>query len=269
MHSRFLDLSNMAVVSQQRHNHSRTSSTRVSKCNSRRGVLIAGRIQRLETHARNIPANISALGSSRKRPFCLSVNRPTPSLCELEERPRSRSDGCLFSKLGPTQKLCIPAIRTDWALPQTGHPSTSSKSCDSYPGLGNAILVRSAPGAVCGPTTAPPTSPNLLNREQEQHPLQDLVLAAWLVSDDSSRQTAFRTKLEPFSCPLGVNPQLPVTTLLGNRGLAAVYKNKVINPVSASLNAIIEYPTHLFHLGREYRTINLHRSAISKTHPPY
>lgn len=32
MHSRFLDLSNMAVVSQQRHNHSRITSTRVSKC---------------------------------------------------------------------------------------------------------------------------------------------------------------------------------------------------------------------------------------------
>jgi len=44
--------------------------------------------------------------------------------------------------------------------------------------------------------------------------------------------------------------------------------SKQINPVSAPLNAIIEYLTHLFHLGREYRTINLHRSAISKTHPP-
>jgi len=32
MHSRFLDLSNRAVVSQQRHNHSRITSTRVSKC---------------------------------------------------------------------------------------------------------------------------------------------------------------------------------------------------------------------------------------------
>lgn len=30
MHSRFLDLSNMAVVSQQRHNYSRTTPTRVS-----------------------------------------------------------------------------------------------------------------------------------------------------------------------------------------------------------------------------------------------
>ena len=120
MHSRFLDLSNMAVVSQQRHNNSRTTPTRVSKCNSRRGVPIAGRLQRLETHARNIPANKSALGSSRNRPFCLSANQPTPSLCELEARPRSRGDRCLLSKLGPTQRLCIPAIRTDRALPQTG-----------------------------------------------------------------------------------------------------------------------------------------------------
>lgn len=31
---------------------------------------------------------------------------------------------------------------------------------------------------------------------------------------------------------------------------------------------IIEYLTHLFQLGREYRTLNLHRSAISKIHPP-
>lgn len=73
-----------------------------------------------------------------------------------------------------------------------------------------------------------PPSPNLLTREQEQHPLQDLVLAAWLVSANSSRQTAFRTKLKPFSCPLGVNPQQPVMTLLGNGGLAGVYQNKLI-----------------------------------------
>lgn len=197
-------------------------------CNSRRGVPIAGRLQRLETHARNIPANKSALGSSRNRPFCLSANQPTPSLCELEARPRSRSDGCFFAKLGPPQRLCIPAIYTDWALRQTGHPSTSSKSCDSYPGLENVILVPSAPGAVCGPTTAPPTLPQSADQGTGATPLKDLVLAAWLVSANSSRQTAFRTKLKPFSCPLGVNPQQPVITLLGNSGLAGVYQNKLI-----------------------------------------
>lgn len=35
------------------------------------------------------------------------------------------------------------------------------------------------------------------------------------------------------------------------------------------MNAIIEYLAHLFHLGREYRTIYLQRSSISKTHPPF
>ena len=73
-----------------------------------------------------------------------------------------------------------------------------------------------------------PPNPNLLTRDQEQHPLQDLVLAAWLVSANSSRQTTFRRKLKPFSCAHGVNPQQPVLTLLGNSGLAGVYQNKLI-----------------------------------------
>ena len=111
-----------------------------------------------------------------------------------------------------------------------------------------------------------PTPTCLWTREQDQHPLQDLVLAAWLVSANSSRQTTFRTKLKPFSCPLGVNPQQPVMTAW--KQWVSWCLSKQVNPVSAPLNAIIEYLTHLFHLGREYRTINLHRSAISKTHPP-
>ena len=267
MHSRFLDLSNMAVVSQQRHNNSRTTPTRVSKYNSRRGVPIVGRLQRLETHARHNPANKSALGSSRNRPFCLSANQPTPSLCELEARPRSRGDRCLLSKLVPTQRLCIPAIRTDRALPQTGHSSTSSKSCYSYPGLGNAILVPSASGTVCGPTATPPTQPQPADQGPGTTPLTRPCF---------SRVACLSQQFEANNIS-----QEAKTLLLRawRKSTAACFDSawkqwvswclsKQINPVSAPLNAIIEYLTYLFHLGREYRTINLHRSAISKTHPP-
>lgn len=111
--------------------------SRRAKCTT----AITGGLQRLETHARNISVITFALGYSRSRPFGLSTNQPTPSLCELEARPRRRGNQRLFSKLGPVQGLCIPTNCSDRALPQTGHLSTSSQSCDSYPSLGNAILV--------------------------------------------------------------------------------------------------------------------------------
>ena len=40
-----------------------------------------------------------------------------------------------------------------------------------------------------------------------------------------------------------------------------------INPLSAPLEAIVNFPAGQFDSGMEYRTLNVYHSAISATHP--
>ena len=41
-----------------------------------------------------------------------------------------------------------------------------------------------------------------------------------------------------------------------------------VNPISAPLKDIIQFLTDQFHAGKQYSTINTHRSTISFAHPP-
>ena len=88
-------------------------------------------------------------------------------------------------------------------------------------------------GMLVDPPILLPQFPNLLsNPRGELHPLlvnKTLILAAWLVSNDQSRQREFQIGLPSLSLHLGDQAQIPFTIQPGISGIAGVVSGKSIH----------------------------------------
>ena len=74
-----------------------------------------------------------------------------------------------------------------------------------------------------------PTGPMILSNEESPHPLPSLQLAGWLVSDNTTLQWEFQSKLKTFSSLPGVTRPLTPMSQLGVCGVAGVANNKLIH----------------------------------------
>ena len=118
------------------------------------------------------------------------------------------------------------------------------------------------------PILLPPTQDIVTNPEGLTHPMAmkgHLPLAAWPVSGDPTAQKDFRIELSASSGSHGegqLSQRIPVP---GDNGIAGVL-DRGIDPLSAPVRQILEFLYEQFEMGKQYRTINTLRSAISMTH---
>lgn len=85
-----------------------------------------------------------------------------------------------------------------------------------------------------------------------------LLLAAWPISGNPSMLADFQKEVSTFSISPGEPQQNRRTPLLGGSGSA--------DPLSAPLKDVLQFLLLEFQAGKQFRTINTTRSAISMTH---
>ena len=106
----------------------------------------------------------------------------------------------------------------------------------------------------------------ILNSQGEPYPLVQeghLPLAAWPVSGRIVAQKAFQTELCPLCRSHGESQQSAYSSVW-----RCWCDQQEADPVSAPLNMVLDYLTELYEVGKQYRTINTARSAISMTYDP-
>ena len=184
----------------------------------------------------------------------------------MEARSRGRGSGCLYSGLEPAQGICIPSIFPNRAVSEASSAAVSLSVDDCGSSLGNSnvvpavvrnvdrqshitpIVPRTAETRERSTSSCPPSTSRMaiLRSRYEgstvSQPAQILLLAAWRTRKERTYSSAWR-KWTCWCC------------------------ERQVNPLSASLDSVLNFLASHFEAGLEYRTLNVYRSALSETHP--
>ena len=169
--------------------------TKSSELEGRQRISSDNRLQRLEIESsifQNPCLEMGTFVSSQSRSLCLPTNFPITTVCELEIRPSCRCHRCFLNELGGHQGLCFSSICPHRTLFATGNDaecrqfSVSSSSMASQPWY--PVLLHLA---VDKPLLLPVT-PELLMKDDQEHPLTNLQLAGWVLSASAIKDQVFR-----------------------------------------------------------------------------
>ncbi len=236
-------------------------------CGSR--IKSVPRFQRLEAEHNNFRPNVSKVGPSKHRSFCISPNFSTGSVCERETRPPGYTYRRFHSELDDIPGIRIPPIRTDRSVPSTGSESGGGTPGVSGTSLASPNMIPSLTRTFCrlSPSTANASEP--VDPTGRNHPLHQLQLAGWLLSTVRGYQTE---GISEQTRKILLAAWTPNTTSsyssAWNIWRSWCAERVTVNPLSPSLNNILDFFTS-FDEGKEYRTINVYRSALSAILPLY
>ena len=266
-------ISDVGVESREKHfDFSRTSS-REDESTGRFTVPHESRQHRVETKKGCIQASHCPIGSLQCRSLRLSANDSTKQVHELETRPRSNSNRCSISTLGPDERVCLSPFLPDWKMPGQGSPGESTRSSDDCPTLGNAALVsgpvindhqRSSdiadePGPSVQPTRG--LSPSGKARIAKTSRLASVRASLHTTVEGISEESS-----ELILASWRANTERAYSSCW-NRWVKWCQSSEC-EPTCAPLSVILQFLTSEFHKGKQYRTLNSYRSAISMTHNP-
>ena len=96
----------VGLVPREKHLGQGRAPARNPKYSCRHRVQSDERQMRLETGPSGLQADSKSDRSTGGGPLCLTLNSSTPSVLQLETRPRSRSSGCIHSELVQHTGLC-------------------------------------------------------------------------------------------------------------------------------------------------------------------
>ena len=227
------------------------------------------RVLRLQRMA-NRPTSDSALPKKVQcRSLCVTPNGSSPSLRQLETRPRCNLHRCHDPRLVSSKRLRLSTIQSDCTSTEKSL-SGQSRSGPSGPSVAGTTLVASPPEP--------------LNQESCHDPkLQTPAEGSCIPSEGTpnvpkasfSRLSLIREQqqTEGFS--------EDITRILQSATRASTHKTyqsawglwhswcakRKVNPLSAALNDILLFLTDRFNNGAAYRSVNVARSAISSCHP--
>ena len=248
-------------------NHSHgTAFTRVSKCHCRLRIPGKSRFQRLATGSISASTTEQEMGALRNRSVCNKTDCTTAKICELETRSSGGGSGYFHTGLEPIHSVCIPSICTNRALSTADTATVSLKNNHSDTSLGNPTLVSTITRNDHRYSSAPPSIPRVTETRGQATPPR---------SPAVSRMACLRTTFQ------GASISQPAQKLLLAAWRSRTKKTyssawgkwtswcgeQQVNPLSAPLESILNFLTTHIDLGREYRTLNVYRSAISATHP--
>ncbi len=244
--------------------HSTSQPRHLQQC-SRQGIQGRQRFVELEIGAISLCPPQRALGSIRGRFVCDTTVTSASQVCKLETGSRGGSDRRFHSGLVSDKELCIPPFQSGRSLPipsaRTGYPTSVSCSLS----MGDTTLVpstvtserrftpvpnRPVASQQGGDTTPfPPISTSRVACLSQRYTsmgisnqAQGLLFSAWRNQTSGSYESAWRL-------------------------WCSWCRRQEIDPISASVQQVVNFLASLFADGKEYRTINVYRSALSMTLP--
>lgn len=210
----------------------------------------------------------SRSGALLDRSICIQNECAAANVLQLEARPSSLDRGCLHNPLEGSSSVYVPPILSDLTLPvqaqSGGDNSHSDSSSVAKPGLvptaseepsGLATVASTSPGhpdqcvrpePPAGNARASSTSRLACVRrsyraERLSEGVMGIIRKSWRDSTESSYSSAWR-QWDSWCA------------------------ERCTDPISAPLAEVLEFLLLQFEEGKQYRTINTIRSAISMTH---
>ena len=242
--------------------------SRNRECASKLGVTTQDRFQRLEAQSRCVPAVGKQVGPLFNRHVCFPDKCPASALLQLETRPSSCDSRWSLNLLEGSSPVHVPTICPHPSLSEQAPRGEGDSNLNS-PSVAQSDLVPTVtqeldrPSDPSPPHTGhcdQPRGPNppngnegspssgrlaCLRRSYRTEGLSDRVISiirkSWRGSTESAYSSAWRQW----------------DSWCFRRG---------IDPLSAPVRQILEFLYEQFEMGKQYRTINTLRSAISMTH---
>ena len=256
----------LAMVPTEADNSFCCTHSRNSECECRQGVSVSPGLLRLETLPRSVPSPSEQVGSSRYRPVRILPDKPAASLCELEAGPSIRSSGCLLPPVEQGQGLCLSPILPFRQVPQSSSETAGTTASPCSTSVENPTLVSSFIGPSYRPSSPSSPNPQSVNAGRNDSPTNP---------PPAGRMAYLRQQYEEGGFSVQARDLLSAAWRRNTsdqyasawRKWTSWCAERKVNPISASLSNIINFLAGEYQQGKQYRTLNVYRSAISMTHP--
>ena len=238
------------------------------ECQGRLALSPHHRLERLETEQGGIPEVRERPRPILHRCICIPDECSVAGLLQLETGPRSSSSGRPVNIMGTPQPVHVPSLCAYSTLPgeADGGEVLSNSHCSS---LAQPNLVPQTPGMLVQPTHSSTSSSGYSVQPTRTTPPSGSAEPA-----PTSRLACVGRSYRSVGLSEGV---ISVLRRSWRESTESAYSSawrkwvswclaRATDPLSAPLNSILEFLYEQFQEGKQYRTVNSFRSAISMTH---
>ena len=226
---------------------------------------------RMETVSPSVQENLPKDGSSSYRPFCIQNIQSTGQILQLESGPRLRSSRCVSAGLEPQFPLRISTFLPHYKSSQASDGTISGEDGADSPSVAITTMVSSPSGNVHRGSSTSSKHPELTFQP---------------VKPGSSSTSKFLSKPSGLACIRdrlsGEGISKGASDLILNsrrKGTTHTYESawkkwslwcgrRSVDPSICPVDHVLDYLAEMFQNGSPYKTIALHRSAISAYHVP-
>ena len=259
----------VGMVPPQRHSPSGSAPARQVEYQCRFHVSPFTGQDRLDAQSSNFQGHQPALGPSGYRSICNQILTSIDQVLQLASRSRGRGNGCFFPELGEYASLCPPSLVPHWPGPSE-NPLRGGHTGINNTMLANSGMVPSAASDV----NRPPISTARSCQESGDHAISQLRLSGSDRLSSIGRMESLREQFRAEAIPEGAislifaswRDKTNSTYNSAWRKWERWCASHDTNPFSANIANILQFLTEEFKAGREYRSLNCYRSAISSTH---
>ena len=261
----------MVLRSRQEHGDISNSCSREMELHSRWKVQNLSRFDRMDARSQSVQTGNQTSGTPSGGSVCLSGKSSDARVCVMEARTRGNSNRCFPYPMGLSTELPVSSVLPDTNVPKKSNAGAGRlhSHCSS---MEEPALVSSTP------IHAHRTSSTIASGSENPEAPRDRQDSPSLLKEEVpvSCIENFRESLQSKGFPEKVSKIL-LSSWRGStakqyesawKGWSSWCNKEKINPFSATIRHILRYLADLFHQGRQYRTIGVHRSAISSFHIP-
>ena len=248
--------------------HPCRTPTREAECQSRLALTTHTGLQRLAATPSDLPTTSRQAGPFLNRPVCVTHKYSAFNLLQLETGSICNSNRCPVNLMERSSSLSVPTILTSQSL-------SGEDQLGEGGGCSNSTSVVQ-PGMV--PFTAPEsTGCTNLAPQHDGHNTESSGRATPTCSGGTSSTSRMACIRESYGAKGLSDRVVSIMQMSWRTSTESAYSSvwrrwsswcaqRQADPVSAPLNVILDYLTQLYQEGKQYRTINTARSAISMTH---
>ena len=257
------------MVSPERHSAKSRFHPRSRESNCRLGVQTSFRLQQLETSFKGFQFFNEADNDLQHRSFRRSVQQSTSNIHKLASRSRSISVQCSPTSLDEFQGLRLPPFLLDSSMSEKNKSRENNCSSDNSCLDGTAMVCNIAGNVNTTSNSVADISRSTTVVSRGTSPNDSKQIAS------TSRVACLRRSYQTMSISEEVKKLLLSSWGKGTQKSYDSAWNKwvswclerEVDPFSAPLTAVLDFLAWMFQKGFQYRTVNVHRSAISSILP--
>ena len=244
------------------------ASTRERECTGRLAITPLWRLQRLKAGQGSVHQAERSDGTIHHRSLRLQNEQAVASVLQLEARSIRIYSGCTINPMDQSIPVPLSTVYTDQQMHRKDQAG-ESRSSDDCTCLAEPSMVSKTPGGSDRRTHPPPDDPgHLAEHARRGPPTGDQG------PPPSSRMAHIRQSLSSRGFSEGVIGILKKSWREATESAyGSVWRKwdswcltRNLHPISAPLSEILEFLLEEFNSGKQYRTLNTARSAISMTH---